>query len=133
MKIRQVSIMLPNKAGTLAQVSATLAQNNVNLRALIIADTPEFGIMRIIVDDVEGVGALLAKEGYVYTVSDVVAVLVDNHSGAMAQKVALLAGAGLAVEYAYAFALDSNRAVVVFRVDDNDKAAAVLGDETFTL
>ena len=133
MKIKQVSIMLPNKAGTLAQVSAALAQNDINLRALIIADTPEFGIMRIIVDDVDAVGALLAKEGYVYTVSEVFAVLVGNQSGAMAQKVALLAGAGVAIEYAYAFALDDKRAVVVFRVDDNDKAAAVLGNETFTL
>lgn len=123
--------MLPNRTGTLSAISAVFARENINLRALCIADSQEFGIMRIIVDDAPAVAALLAREGYICTITDVLAVAIENHSGALAQKVALLANANVSIEYAYAFTSSvPSAAYAVFRVDDLVGAKAVLGDST---
>ena len=128
MRIKQLSIMLANKEGALAAISDVLARNNVNMHAMIIADTQDFGLLRIIVDDVDAVAALLQKEGYVYTKTEVLALPVANHSGALAQQVAALAAAGIGIEYAYAFSSTAQVAYAVFRVDDNDAAERLLGD-----
>lgn len=134
MKVQQLSVMLPNKAGALDAISEILAQNNINMRAMVIADTKDFGILRLIVDDIDHVAALLKKEGYVYTVTDVIAVAFGDKSGALAEKVSLLAKAGIGIEYAYAFTSSvPNAAYGVFRVDDAEKAEQVLGDTTFKL
>ena len=129
MIVKQLSIMLPNRLGALSSISAVLARENINLRALCIADTSEYGIMRVIVDNVDAVSALLLREGYICTVTDVLAVAIENHSGALAQKVALLADNGIGVEYAYAFTSSvPNAAYAVFRVDDIARANTIVGN-----
>ena len=134
MKVQQLSVMLANKAGALCAVSEILAQNHINMRAMVIADTKDFGILRLIVDNVQQVAQLLRDAGYVYTITEVLAVSMGDQSGALAAKVNALTQAGIGIEYAYAFTSSApNAAYGVFRVDDIDKAEQVLGSASFRL
>ena len=105
MSIRQISIFVENQTGLLSEVTTLLAENGVNLRALSIADTSEFGILRIIVEDVDAAAALLREKGYTYTVTEVLAVSMRDEKGGLAEILKVLADAGVALEYAYAFLL----------------------------
>ena len=127
MSIRQISIFVENQTGLLSEVTTLLAENGVNLRALSIADTSEFGILRIIVEDVDTAAALLREKGYTYTVTEVLAVSMRDEKGGLAKILKVLAGAGIALEYAYAFLLQKvGEACLIIRVPDNEAAEKAL-------
>ena len=128
MTIKQISVFLENRPGTLAEATETLSEGGVNLRALCVADTRDFGILRIIADDEEKALACLREAGYATTITDVLAAVIPDDPGSMSRVLMGLAKAEVNVEYTYAFLAEKveNGAVVVLRVDDNDKAARVL-------
>jgi hypothetical protein len=123
MRVQQISIFLENKSGRLAKVTQTLGDSKVNIRALSIADTSDFGVLRLIVSDPEVALAALKGAGFTVSVTDVIAVEVPDYPGGLSGILTLLDGQGINVEYMYAFVGKSaDRAVVVFRVEDIDKA-----------
>ncbi len=127
MKVEQISIFLENKSGRLAEVTDILAKNGINLRALSLADTADFGIFRLIVSDTEKSVALLKNNGFTVARNDVVAVEVPDRPGGLAGILAALQGKAINVEYMYAFVEKSGEnAVVIFRFDEPDKAVQVL-------
>ena len=134
MTIQQISIFVENKAGRLAEVTELLAEHQIDMRALSLADTSDFGILRIIVNDVEKASAVLSEAGCIYTVSAVLAVAIPDKPGGMAGVLKVLGAAGISLEYTYAFIAHSgNSAYMICRVDDNENAIRVLTAAGVTL
>ena len=104
MRIRQISIFLQNKPGQLSAICRDLSDAGINIATLSLADTSDFGIGRMIVDDHEKAKATLSGKGHAVNVREVVAVCVPDRPGGMAEVMAVLDGAGANVEYSYAFA-----------------------------
>ena len=116
MHIRQISIFLENKPGQLSQICRDLADAQINIATLSLADTSDFGIVRMIVDDHEKAQSTLIDKGHVVNVSQVVAVCVPDRPGGMAEVMNSLDRAGATIEYSYAFAFHKGeKAVLVFR------------------
>ena len=133
MRIRQISIFLENKPGQLSAICRALADANVNIATLSLADTADFGIVRMIVDDHEKAQSVLAEKGHVANVREVIAVCVPDRPGGMAEVMQVLDAAQANIEYSYAFAFHKGeKAVLVFRFDDNDKAESALKAAGFT-
>ena len=127
MKIRQISIFLENKPGQLSAICQTLADAGINIATLSLADTSDFGIVRMIVDDHEKAKRVLSEKGHAVNVREVVAVCVPDRPGGMAEVMTVLDASGANIEYSYAFSFHkAERAVLVFRFSDNDKAEAAL-------
>ena len=127
MKLPQLSVFLENRPGSLMEPLKVLADANLNLVSISLADTEQFGILRLVLKDWEFAKSVLEKDGWVVNVSDVVAVDVDDQPGGLAQMLGILAEAGINIEYMYAFALRRNvRAVLLFRFEDPDAAIEVL-------
>ena len=132
MYIRQISIFLENRQGTLAEVTDFLHQHEVNLRALSIADTADFGILRIIVDKPEKTLALLKDAGFTTTITDMLAVQMTDEPGAMAEIIRVLADNDISIEYTYAFpTAKAGTAILIFRVENNAAAECVLSNTQF--
>lgn len=130
MHAQQISIFLENKAGRLAEVTEILAQAKVNIRALALADTSDFGVLRLIVDDNQKAEGALKQGGFTVSKTDVVAVEVDDRPGGLHHILELLQNAGINVEYMYAFVQHSGtNAVMIFRFDQPDEALRVLRDD----
>ena len=127
MTVKQISVFLENKTGKLNEVVSFMAQNNINLRALSIADTEDYGIMRIITNDPDTALDLLKNEGYTVKSTEVLAVTISDKPGGLAKILSILSEAKVAVEYTYAF-LSHNigTATMIFRVDCNEKAVEAL-------
>jgi hypothetical protein len=126
-KVRQISIFVENKSGRLAEVTDILANNGINIRALSLADTVDFGILRLIVDDLEKTVRLLKDNGFTVSQNEVVAVEVPDRPGGLASILKTLQGKGINVEYMYAFVQRSEgNAVLIFRFDEIGKAVDVL-------
>lgn len=129
MAIRQVSVFIENRKGALADALRTLSDAQVGLRALSIADTRDFGILRIITDDNRKAALVLSEQGYICNVTDVVAAAADDRPGGLCDLLTLLSDGGVDVEYLYAFVAEAKKhAWVVLRVGDNAAAEAVLKD-----
>ena len=127
MTTKQISIFLENKPGQLAGICRTLAQADINITTLSLADTAEFGIVRMIVDDHSRGCEALATAGFAVRESDVVMATVPNRPGGMAEITTKLDAAGADIEYSYAYALgDGDKAILVFRFRDNAKGEAAL-------
>ena len=127
MKVKQISIFIENKPGKLASICRALAADGISIVALSLADTADFGIVRMIVDDHVKGCAVLAKAGYAVRETDVVMVTVPDRPGGMAELMEKLDRAGVDIEYSYAYALgQGEKAVLVFRFADNAKAEAAL-------
>lgn len=127
MTIKQLSVFLENKPGQLAGIMKTLAEAGVNIVTLSLANAPEFGIVRMIADDHAKGADALAKAGYAVRETEVVAVTVPDRPGGMAELTARLDRAGVDIEYSYAYSLGhGEKAVLVFRFDDNARAEAAL-------
>ena len=132
MQIRQISIFLQNRPGQLSQICRDLAEAGLNIATLSLADTSDFGIVRMIVDDHEKAKAVLAAKGHAVNVREVVAVCVPDRPGGMAEVMAAIDKAGVNVEYSYAFAFHrGEKAVLVFRFNDNAKAERALAAAGF--
>ena len=133
MRIRQISIFLENKPGQLSAVCQALADAGVNIATLSLADTSDFGIVRMIVDDHDKAKAVLAEKGHVANVREVIAVCVPDRPGGMAEVMHVLDAAGANIEYSYAFAFhEGEKAVLVFRFDDNGRAETALKKAGYT-
>lgn len=134
MAIKQLSIFVENKQGALVSITETLAQNNVNIRALSIADTEEFGILRLIVNEENIALKTLTDAGFLIRTTDVVGVKIGDAPGKLSKALDVLDKAGINVEYLYAFMTRTEKhAYVVLRVADNAKAEKVLEDAGFHL
>ena len=134
MIIKQISIFVENKAGRLAEITETIAGAGIDIRALSIADTTDFGILRLIVDKPEEAALTLKEAGLTVSITNVIAVGIDDTPGAFSVPMRVLADAGIDVEYMYAFiSRDTKKAYVILRVADNDVAAKALSDKGVTL
>lgn len=129
MKVEQISVFLENKSGRLAEVTGVLAEGGINIRALSLADTADFGILRLIVDDSARAKSILKDNHFTVGKTEVVAVEVPDRPGGMAGILSVLADKGINVEYMYAFVQKSGgHAVIIFRFDDIDGAIAAFAD-----
>ena len=127
MKVEQISIFLENKPGGLEHVTKVLADANINIRALSLADTTDFGILRLIVNDVDTAKNVLKENGLTVGRTTVVAVEVPDHPGGLHGILKALSDNGINVEYMYAFVERSGEnAVMIFRFDSTDSAIDVL-------
>lgn len=127
MRVEQISVFLENRTGRLAEVTAILTEAGVNIRALSLADTSDFGVLRLIVDDNQKTKNVLRANGFTTGAHDVVAVEVADKPGGLHRILDLLGKVGVNVEYMYAFVRNSgNNAVMMFRFDDTDKALSIL-------
>jgi len=127
MKVEQLSIFIENKSGRLAEVTDILARNGTNIRALTMADMADFGILRLIVSDVEGTTRLLKDAGFTVNKTEVVAVELPGRPGGIAEVLKVLEGRGINVEYLYASSWRSREnAFAVFRFDEIAKAVETL-------
>ncbi len=130
MKVEQISVFLENKAGRLAEVTRVLGEAGVNIRALSLADTTDFGILRLIVDRFDEARDMLKSKGFTVGKTEVVAIEVPDRPGGLASVLAVLAEAGINVEYMYAFVQHSGKnAVIIFRFDNLDEAIHLLQKE----
>jgi len=129
MKVEQISVFLENKSGRLAEVMRALGSAGVNIRALSIADTSDFGILRVIVNDNEKALKALKDKDFTVSKTEVVAVEVPDTPGGLAGILDLLDKQSVNVEYMYAFIeRSSDNAVIIFRFDGNDRAIKALAD-----
>ncbi len=127
MKLEQLAVFLENKSGRLAEVTEVLAQAHINIRALSLADTTDFGILRLIVNDAEKAKAVLKEKGFTVGKTEVIAVEVQDQPGGLAAILKAVNGRGINVEYMYAFVHHSGaNAIVIFRFDNLDQAIAAL-------
>lgn len=127
MKVEQISVFLENKAGRLAEVTGALADAGVNIRALSLADTSDFGILRLIVNDHEKAKSVLKDKGFTVGRTNVVAVEVPDHPGGLHGILNTLSGQGVNVEYMYAYVQPGGtNALLIFRFDRTDQAIEVL-------
>ena len=128
MIIKQISIFVENRAGRLAEVTEIIANNNINLRALSLADTTNFGILRIIVDEPNKVEKILKENGMTVSVDSVLSICVDDKPGGLAQALKVLADNNMDIEYLYAFVSkqDNDKAYVIMRIEEEFKALEAL-------
>lgn len=127
MYIKQITVFLENKPGRMAELAATLARNEIDIRALSLADTTNFGILRLIVSDPYLAQDKLKEAGYTVNLTPVIAVRIDDRPGGLAAALAVLDAGGISIEYLYAFiSRKADMASVVMRVDDGDKAVSLL-------
>ena len=125
MIIKQLSVFLENKQGRMCAAADVLAQNNINIRALSLADTSEFGILRLIVDKPEEGKKILTEAGLVVRVTDVLSLTMDDTPGGTLGVLRLLSESGIGVEYMYAFAGKSG-AVMIIQAEDLEAAEEIL-------
>lgn len=134
MAIKQLSIFVENKKGSLVEIYETLSRAQVDIRAMSIADTQDFGILRLIVSDVEKASEALKQANCIVSVTDVIGVAVTDQAGSLAKVVRLLTDNDVNIEYMYAFITVSKQfAYVVFRVADNNAATALLEENGVTM
>ncbi len=134
MSLKQLTVFVENKQGALVSITDTLARHNVNIRALSIADTQDFGILRLIVNDNVAASAQLTAEGHLLNTTEVVGVKIGDAPGKLSRALEVLDAAGINVEYLYAFmARTEKHAYVVLRVADNAAAEAALEAAGFHL
>ena len=134
MSLKQLTVFVENKQGSLVDITDTLATNNVNLRALSIADTQDFGLLRLIVNDNDTASAALQEKGYILKITEVIGVKIGDQPGKLSKALSVLAEAGVNVEYLYAFMARTERhAYVVLRPTDNAAAEKALEDAGFHL
>ena len=128
MSVKQISVFLENRPGCLHEMTKALADANIDLRGLSLAETSDFGIVRLIVDDVIGTANTLKDAGFVASLTDVLAVEVPNVPGGLNRVLEILDSAGVNVEYMYAILGNkkSDTAYMIFRVNDNAKASSAL-------
>ena len=126
-RVKQISVFIENRSGRLRDVTEALGKNNINIRALSLADTSDFGILRLIVDKPDYALEVLKKALFTLSETDVIAVEVSDKPGGLAEVLAVLGDAGINVEYMYAFVeKSSGNAVMIFRIEDIEKAVTAL-------
>ena len=134
MFVKQLSVFVENKFGRISEIINALAENSIDISALSLADTSEFGILRLIVDKPELAVDVLKEEGVIVKLSDVLAIAIDDAPGGLAKALSLLTEANVVIEYMYAFIGKADgKAMTVIRVDDEAKAIDALNTGGVTL
>lgn len=134
MQAEQISIFMENKAGRLSEVTGILSENGVNIRALALADTTDFGVLRLIVDDNTKAEEVLKNSGFTVRKTKVVAVEVKDNPGGLHSILEILHQAQINVEYMYAFVRQSgSNAIMIFRFDQPDEAIRVLSQNELNI
>ena len=127
MTIKQLSVFVENKPGKLAEFTKLLSEHGIDMRALSIAETPDFGILRVIVDDPYQTTCVLKDADYIFSITPVIAVAIPDEPGSLSRIVDILGAGGINVEYTYAFITrNKDLAYMIFRVENNEKAIDVL-------
>ena len=127
MAIKQISVFLENQPGKLAELAAVLSEQKINLRAISVAEAADFGIVRIIVDDVFNAVTILKSERYICTITDVLAVEVQDEPGMLANMISVLGTEGINIEYMYTIlGKKKDVAFMIIRTNDDAKAAKIL-------
>lgn len=125
--IRQLSIFLQNEIGSVAGVTAILKENNINLRAIASVDTPQFAILRIVVDQPDRAKMLLIENGYAVTVSEAIAVELEDKPGVLHDLLQIIADAGYGVNYIYSIVIRSGKIpLIILNTDNLEKTKEVL-------
>lgn len=125
--VRQISVFVDNKPNQLTGVMKLIKENNINIRALSIADTKDFGILRMIVNDTDKTCKVLKAAGYPVAANEIVAITIPDSPGQLSRVLDILGAEGVNLEYLYAFTGASDKSVsFVIRVDDNEMAAEAL-------
>jgi hypothetical protein len=133
-KVEQISIFIENKSGRLAEITRVLGEADINIRALSLADTTDFGILRLIVNDGSKAKAVLKEKGFTVNMTEVVAVEVPDTPGGLSSILQELDRQQINVEYMYAFVERcAGNAVIIFRFDETDKAISVLRTADFNI
>ena len=134
MALKQLTVFVENKQGTLVAITDTLSKHNINIRALSIAETQDFGILRLIVNEEVQAEKILAEEGYLIKIADVVGVKIGDAPGKLSEALRVLEENGINMEYFYAFMARTERhAYVVLRVEDNGAAETALINAGFKM
>ena len=134
MNVYQISVFLENRAGQLAEITGDLAEHGVDLRAISIAETADYGVLRMIVDDSTKAAAVLQDHSYVYSMTPVLVVSVDDAPGGLAPILGILAKEAIDIEYMYSlFTHKEGNAYMVMRVSDDPKFLSTLGDRKIRL
>lgn len=134
MFIKQLSIFVENKFARLEAIIDCLSKNNINLRALSLADTTDYGVLRVIVDDAEKAKTALNDMGVIAKLTDVVAVYIDDRSGGLASVLSILKNAEISIEYMYAFlGRTEGKALMVLKADDEAKTEKVLAENNIPM
>lgn len=134
MFIKQLSIFVENQFGRLESIIDAMGKSGVNIRALSLADTTDFGILRVIVDDTDKAKSALDEIGVIAKATDVIAVYIDDKSGGLASILKLITDAEISVEYMYAFlSRDEGKALMVLKADDEARAEKVLTENGVAL
>jgi hypothetical protein len=133
MTIKQISVFLENVSGRLAEVTKILSDGGINLRAITIADTADFGILRIVSDSPEDTLKLLEEKGFTARVTEVLAVEIEDRPGGLARVMEIFFNNNVNIEYLYA-SLEKNRdnAVVIFKVEDIEHGQKIIGENGLT-
>lgn len=127
MSVHQISIFLENRAGQLAQVTRVLADNAIDMRAISIAETSDYGVLRLIVDNAEKATSILLENGFILSMTPVSVVAVPDQAGGLAPVLEALAEGQMDVEYMYSlFTHKEGIAYMVFRIDNEERFAALL-------
>lgn len=134
MTIKQISVFLENRPGKLAEFAAVLSAQKINLRAISVAESADFGIVRIIVDDVFNAVTILKSENYVCTITDVLAVEVRDEPGMLANMIGVLGTEGINIEYMYTIlGKKSDVAYMIIRTNNDSEAVKILEAKGFKL
>ena len=129
MALKQISVFLENTTGRLGEVTAALANSGINIRAISIADTAEFGILRLILDNYELALKTLNGKGFTTRVTDVAAVEIDDVPGSLAKVMELFRNLKINIEYLYASLQNkTGKAVVIFKLEDHEKGMQIIKD-----
>ncbi len=134
MQVKQISIFMENRPGRMEEITGILEKAGINIRALSLADTSDFGILRLIVDKPEDAAKILHDEGFTLRENVVIACEIDDKPGGLHKILKLVGDAGLSIEYMYGFLERySDKAIMILRVEDADKAITVLVNGGITL
>jgi hypothetical protein len=135
MLISQISVFLENKQGRLAEVTRILGENNIDISALSIADTTDFGVLRLIVNQPDKAIEILQQHGFAASVNSVIAIEVEDKPGGLAKALSILDEKGISIEYMYAFVgtCKNENAVVLLRVENPQNALEILKNEEFVI
>ena len=133
MIIKQLSVFIENESGRLTQVCETLAEAGINISALSLADTSDYGILRMIVSAPDKSVEILNQCGFSVRLTDVIGLIIPDTPGALSRALRILSNADISIEYMYAFSFESKKATVVIRTEDPQKAIAVLQEHQMEL
>ncbi len=132
--VYQISVFLENRAGQFAEITGVLAENHIDLRAISIAESTDYGVLRMIVDNAEKATAILMQHGYLMSMVPVLVIAVPDRVGGVAPVLATLAEGDLDIEYMYSlFTHNAGKAYIVFKVHDAEKFTELLKSHGITL